>query len=122
MDRFFKNSQLVKSALLIYWVVLTFLLLKPSHLEEQSWYLFDGIDKVIHVSVFIMLGFLFMTAFKGTIFWTFIQIMLLYAFLTEIFQEMMHMGRSMEVLDIVADSIGIFLGYYIYKVYVKNFL
>lgn len=48
--------------------------------------------------------------------------MLIYAFLTEILQEEMKLGRSMETLDIVADTIGCLIGYYIYKVLAKRFL
>lgn len=41
--------------------------------------------------------------------------MLIYAFLTEILQEEMKMGRSMEILDIFADFFGVLMGYYIFK-------
>ena len=120
MDRFFENSKLLKIALLIYWVVLTFLLLKPAHLQEKAWYIFDGVDKIVHLSIFAFLGFLFMLVSKHTKFIVFIQIMLIYAFVTEILQEIMNMGRSLETLDIVADFAGVCLGYYIYKVFIKN--
>lgn len=40
--------------------------------------------------------------------------MLIYAFLTEILQDEMHLGRSMENLDILADTIGILVGYYVF--------
>ena len=44
-----------------------------------------------------------------------VWIMLAYAFLTEILQEEMHLGRSMETLDIIADTIGVFIGYFFFK-------
>lgn len=41
--------------------------------------------------------------------------MLIYAFLTEILQDEMQLGRSMENLDILADTIGVLIGYYVFK-------
>ena len=41
--------------------------------------------------------------------------MLIYAFLTEILQEEMKLGRTMEFLDIIADVFGVLIGYYIFK-------
>ena len=119
LDRFIPNSKILKIALLIYWVVLTFLLLKPSHLEQDAWYIFDGVDKLVHLSVFAFLGFLFMMVFPRTKFIVFIQIMLIYAFATEILQDVMQFGRSLEVLDAVADTAGVCIGYYIYKITAK---
>ena len=54
-------------------------------------------------------------------FLVFIQIMLIYAFITEILQEVMQMGRSLENLDILADFIGVCSGFYIYKYLSKTF-
>jgi len=48
--------------------------------------------------------------------------MLIYAFLTEILQDEMHLGRSMETLDILADTIGVIVGYYIFKKIQQIFL
>lgn len=115
MDRYLKNSKIQKAALLIYWVVLTFLLLKPAHLNKEAWFVFDGVDKIVHLSVFALLGFIFMVAFSRTKFLVFIQIMLLYAFFTEIMQDLMKMGRSLETLDIIADCVGVCFGYYLYQ-------
>ena len=54
-------------------------------------------------------------AFPKVKLWTFLQIMLGYGLLTEILQDEMHMGRSMEILDLVADMLGVAIGYWIYK-------
>lgn len=81
--------------------------------------MFSGIDKVIHVSIFALLAFCFRTAFPRTKFIYFIQIMLSYAFLTEILQDEMHLGRSAEILDVVADTAGFFLGSFFF-VKIKN--
>ncbi|WP_292009244.1 VanZ family protein [Chryseobacterium sp.] len=105
----------------IYWAFLTYMLLKPGQENHEYWFMFNGIDKVLHISIFAMLGFSFVAAFPKIKFSYFFQIILIYAFLTEILQEEMHLGRSMETLDIVADIIGCLAGYYIYKMLIKRF-
>lgn len=97
------------------------MLLKPGVENQEYWFMFSGIDKVLHLSIFGMLGFSFIAAFPKIKFTYFFQIILIYAFLTEIFQDEMHLGRSMETLDIVADTIGCVLGYFIYKVLIKRY-
>jgi VanZ family protein len=98
------------------------MLLRPGVENREYFFMFDGIDKVLHLGIFAMLGFLFIAAFPRIRFSYYFQIILIYAFLTEILQEEMNLGRSMETLDIVADTIGCLLGYYIYKELVKRFL
>ena len=117
-----KVSKIFSKILPIYWAFLTFMLLKPGTENKEYWFMFDGIDKVLHLSIFAVLGFCFMAAFQKTKFLLFIQIMLAYAVLTEILQDEMHWGRSSEVLDIFADAIGVLIGYYLfYKVKDLNF-
>ncbi|AIL47188.1 hypothetical protein BD94_3413 [Elizabethkingia anophelis NUHP1] len=41
--------------------------------------------------------------------------MLCFAFLTEILQDEMHLGRAMEGLDVVADTVGALIGYLVYQ-------
>lgn len=114
-------SKIFSKILPIYWAFLTYMLLKPGEENHEYWFMFNGIDKVLHVSIFAMLGFCFIAAFPKIKFSYFFQIILIYAFLTEILQEEMGLGRSMETLDIVADVVGCLLGYYIYKMLVKLF-
>lgn len=114
-------SKIFSKILPIYWAFLTYMLLKPGEENHEYWFMFNGIDKVLHVSIFAMLGFCFIAAFPKIKFSYFFQIILIYAFLTEILQEEMGLGRSMETLDIVADVVGCLLGYYIYKMLVKRF-
>lgn len=116
-----KISKIFSKILPIYWAFLTYMLLKPGEENHEYWFMFNGIDKVLHISIFAMLGFCFISTFPRIKFSYFFQVILIYAFLTEILQEEMGLGRSMETLDIVADVIGCLLGYYIYKVLVKRF-
>lgn len=114
-------SKIFSKILPIYWAFLTYMLLKPGEENHEYWFMFNGIDKVLHLSIFAALGFCFIAAFPKIKFYYFIQIILLYAFLTEILQEEMGLGRSMETLDIVADTIGCLIGYYTYKFLIKRF-
>ena len=99
----------------IYWAFLTFMLLKPGVENFEFPFMFDGIDKLLHLSIFTMLGFTFMAAYPKIKFSFFIQIMMIYGMLTEILQDEMHYGRSLEFLDLVADMVGVLIGYFIFK-------
>ncbi|WP_228421908.1 VanZ family protein [Chryseobacterium soldanellicola] len=116
-----KISKIFSKILPIYWAFLTYMLLKPGEENNEYWFMFNGIDKILHLSIFAMLGFTFMASFPRIRFYYFIHIILIYAFLTEILQEEMGLGRSMETLDIVADTIGCLIGYSIYKALIKRF-
>lgn len=112
-------SGIFRKILPIYWAFLTFMLLKPGVENREYWFMFSGIDKVLHVSIFIMLGFCFVAAFPRIKLLTFVYIMLIYSFLTEILQDEMKLGRSLEVYDIVADTVGFLVGYAAFR-YLKN--
>ncbi len=116
-----KISKILSKILPIYWAFLTYMLLKPGEENHEYWFMFQGIDKLLHLSIFAALGFFFMAAFPKIKFYYFIQIILIYAFLTEILQEEMGLGRSMETLDVIADTIGCLIGYFAYKLVVKRF-
>jgi len=117
-----KVSNIFIKILPIYWAFLTYMLLRPGVENHEYFFMFDGIDKVLHFGIFGMLGFCLIAAFPRLRFSYYLQIILIYAFLTEILQEEMHLGRSMETLDIVADTIGCLAAYYLYKEMVKRFL
>ncbi|WP_410494000.1 VanZ family protein [Chryseobacterium sp. G0162] len=116
-----KISKIFSKILPIYWAFLTYMLLKPGEENQEYWFMFSGIDKVLHISIFAALGFSFIAAFPKIKFSYFFQIILIYGFLTEILQEEMGLGRSMETLDIVADTVGCLIGYFTYKLLIKRF-
>jgi len=116
-----KISKIFSKILPIYWAFLTYMLLKPGEENHEYWFMFSGIDKVLHFCIFAALGFSFIATFPKIKFSYFLQIILIYAFLTEILQEEMGLGRSMETLDIVADAIGCLVGYFAYKILIKRF-
>ena len=107
-----KISKIFSKILPIYWAFLTFMLLKPGVENQEFPFMFEGIDKVLHLSIFALLGFCFMATFPKIKFIHYIQIMLIYSILTEILQDEMGFGRSLEALDLVADTIGVIIGYF----------
>lgn len=100
-----------KIVLPIYWAILTFVLLKPSEAVPKYWFLFTGIDKVVHIGIFAMLAFLYRLSFRDMPALLFFSVMLGYGVATEILQGLMHAGRSMEFLDLIADMFGVGIGY-----------
>jgi VanZ family protein len=100
----------------IYWAFLTYILLKGGlEKREPYWFEFTNIDKTIHLAIFALLGFCFRVAYPKQKFWIFFQLMLIYALLTEILQDEMALGRSMETLDLVADMLGVLTGYFVWR-------
>ena len=98
------------------------MLLKPG-VENISYpFMFAGIDKILHLCIFMFLGFAFMATFPKIKFLYFIQIMIIYGLLTEILQDEMNWGRSLEGLDLVADICGNLIGYFIYKKLLRSIL
>lgn len=80
-------------------------------------------DKVVHFIAFALLGFCYAVAFPKQRWWIFLGIMTAYALLTEVLQEIMAMGRTMDILDFGADILGGlvgFLGRIFYRKFAKN--
>ena len=109
-----------KITLPIYWAFLTYMLLRPGVENKEYPFMFQHIDKIIHFTIFFLLGFFFRVRFPNIKPLYFFLILISYALLTEILQDVMKMGRSLEVLDAVADTLGLSFAYYIYNRYVKS--
>ena len=108
-----------KITLPIYWAFLTYMLLRPGVENKEYFFMFPHIDKLIHFSIFFLLGFFFRLRFPKVSLLYFFLMLISYALLTEILQDVMKWGRSLEVLDAVADTLGLSLSYYIYNRYEK---
>ena len=108
-----------KITLPIYWAFLTYMLLRPGVENKEYFFMFPHIDKLIHFSIFFLLGFFFRLRFPKVALLYFFLMLISYALLTEILQDVMKWGRSLEVLDAVADTLGLSLSYYIYNRYEK---
>ncbi len=99
----------------IYWAFLTYMLLRPGVENMEFPFMFPGIDKVLHLSIFAFLGFVLMATWPKMKLIYFVQLMAIYGLLTEILQDELGWGRSLEFLDLVADMAGGLIGYYVYK-------
>lgn len=114
-----KISKIFTKILPIYWAFLTYMLLRPGVENKEYFFMFPHLDKLIHFTIFFLLGFFFRLRFPKTPLLYFFLILISYALLTEILQDIMKLGRSLEVLDAVADTLGLSLSYYIYNKYEK---
>ncbi|MNK97613.1 VanZ like family protein [compost metagenome] len=108
-----------KITLPIYWAFLTYMLLRPGLENKEYFFMFPHLDKLIHFTIFFLLGFFYRVRFPKVSLLYYFLILGSYALLTEILQDTMNWGRSLEFLDAVADILGLSLAYYIYNRYVK---
>lgn len=108
-----------KITLPIYWAFLTYMLLRPGVENKEYFFMFPHLDKLIHFTIFFLLGFFFRVRFPKVSLLYYFLLLVSYALLTEILQDVMKWGRSLEVLDAVADILGLSLAYYIYNRYEK---
>ena len=113
MDRIIKKYS--KIILPIYWAFLTYMLLRPGLENKEYFFMFPHLDKLIHFSIFFALGFFFRLRFPKIAIMHFSLLLISYALLTEILQDIMKVGRSLEILDAIADTFGFALSYYIYN-------
>lgn len=113
-------TKYIKITLPIYWAILTYMLLRPGAENKEYFFMFPQLDKVIHFSIFFLLGFLFKVRFPKISIFHFFLILISYGLLTEILQDVMDLGRSLEILDAVADSLGVCLAFYLYNKYLKS--
>ncbi len=105
-----------KKVLLIYWAILTFILLKPgSDHPHQYWFYFNGIDKLVHFSIFALLVFLLRLVYHQWSISKVLCVILFYGIFTELAQHYMQMGRSGDVLDLLADMLGATIGLFVYQ-------
>ena len=89
------------------------LLLADSLPKDIHW--FEGADKVVHFGIFGILGFLFEATYPKQDFYKYLAILLLYAIFTEIAQHLMDNGRSGDVMDLLADILGIIIAYIVFR-------
>jgi VanZ family protein len=115
---FFSIPQWLRITLsLIYLIIVAFLsLLPPNDFPDIP--LFPGADKVVHTCMYLGLTWLAcwsMHAEKKRV-WYFLIVLfsISWGVLMEIFQYLMHLGRSFDVYDILGNSIGTLIGALIY--------
>jgi VanZ family protein len=107
-------------------ISLTFLLLLPGNdLEGSSWWETYKIDKVVHIVTFSILSLstsitlsklrvLIDTNYR--LMTLILVVCTIFGTILEFLQQELRVGRSAELLDIVADCIGVLLGFVIFRI------
>jgi VanZ family protein len=107
-------------------ISLTFLLLLPGNdLEGSSWWETYKIDKVVHIVTFSILSLstsitlsklrvLIDTNYR--LMTLILVVCTIFGTILEFLQQELRVGRSVELLDIVADCIGVLLGFVIFRI------
>lgn len=114
---FFGVAAIAWSLLLLY---LHFL---PAHeIQVEGWYLKYHFDKVAHMIMFAVMFVLWFRFFRlnQTLKKTIILagvIVLIYGAVLEILQGTVVVGRTTDLLDFLADSVGILVGFAIIKIF-----
>ncbi len=114
-----KIHNLLQITLFFYTLLLTYMLLRPADSLPKDIHWFEGVDKVVHFGIFGVLGFLFVATYSKQDFYKYLAILLLYAIFTEIAQQLMGNGRSGDVMDLLADTLGIVVAYIVFRCVVK---
>ena len=111
---------------ILYSVFITILFLLPTKEIPKLFNTFIPIDKLVHVSIFLVLTFLWLLYVNSILNDTkpivllFILIAsLFYAILIEVIQELCLSSREAEFFDIIADLLGVSLGLLFFRNY-KN--
>ena len=103
------------------WVVVTAILhaIPGSDFPVVSFSDFFQLDKLIHSIIFMIGVYLFSVAFKEQQKIQFLRHVvisfILYGLLLEVLQGLVFVERSADILDWIADIIGVFLGVWIFK-------
>jgi VanZ family protein len=104
-------------------LVVAFLCLYPFQSQKES--TIPHFDKVIHVTLFLVLSYFWMRGLSAQNQFKKVQAKavlitviatITYGVLIEVLQEVMHLGRSFDALDIVADSVGVMFGFGVFRV------
>ena len=109
-----KIHNLLQITLFFYTLLLTYMLLRPANSLPKDIHWFEGADKVVHFGIFGVLGFLFEATYPKQDFYKYLAIFL-YAIFTEIAQHLMDNGRSGDVMDLLADILGIIIAYILFR-------
>lgn len=114
-----KNSTYSKVLFVGYTCLVLVATLMPTALiksQGESWIQslsFKNGDKVIHFTLFFIFTTLFFYAISFKNKFHYIWIPILFGILIEIGQQTMGMGRTFDFFDILANSLGVLLAYYL---------
>ena len=110
------------------WALLILLLsgLPSSNLPDSS---VEGLDKIVHFSIYLLFAHLLIVAFKKQIIYTKLRlnafkiavaIAVLYGVFIEVLQGTVFVSRSIELLDMLANSVGALAGVLSFKLVYGN--
>ena len=105
--------------LLLYMTVVAILSLMPAY-DLPEFTIFSGIDKVVHLSMYLGLSVLTCWSFeinrkKMTPIYILLAGVFMWGVLMEILQRTMHNGRNFEFRDMIANLTGAIIGLMIYR-------
>lgn len=109
----FLSYKKLNLVLAIAWTILIFIGCSMPGKELPKLNLFDQFDKVVHFTFFLVF-FVFWNAWKNRPS-LFILLSILYGFGIEFYQLHCVAGRSFDVWDGVADSVGALTGYFVFR-------
>jgi len=93
-----------------------------------TWFGIPHFDKVAHLGAYGVWSFLFLLAAQKTLgyckqrMWQIVGLLILVGCGLEFGQYYMHEGRSFEVLDMLANTVGVMTGILIYYFFKKRFI
>jgi VanZ family protein len=102
-------------------IIVTLSLLPASDFPKVP--LFPGVDKVIHVAMYFILAVTLLWAFRETnaARWKLYGFIVTWGLIMEIVQNLMNLGRSFSLLDILANITGAFLGIIVFRALVSKY-
>lgn len=103
----------------LFWIALLFSYVAAIVPQDSAPSLGPLSDKIHHIIAFVVLGLLLRLGYKIR-YWTAFLLLVVYGSFIE-FSQLFTLNRSAEITDILADSIGIFIGLTFYKYFKKVF-
>lgn len=118
------NTSLRRILFFTYLALITSLSILPSS-DLPSVKLFPGADKLVHLGMYAGFTFLMMWSwprfFKGTQQLIPLFAVMFYGLGMEILQDLGHQGRSFEIMDVVANTIGYLPGWLAYRLFLNYY-
>tara|TARA_B100001250_G_scaffold408607_1_gene431327 strand:- start:515 stop:859 length:345 start_codon:yes stop_codon:yes gene_type:complete len=109
-----------KKIFFIYLFIILMVSSIPGNSFPKSWFSFGIQDKVYHLIEYSILGFLGNLSYSRSIGYKIIIYCILFGFFDELYQGLIP-GRFPNAFDVIADALGVILGYSITYLIVKKY-
>ena len=120
IGRLLESKQLF-TICLSYSVVVTIVFLVPAKQVPSLFDFYIPIDKLVHIFIFLVLSFLWLTYIdrvltntKPIVLFLALLVCLLYGIIIEVSQELFVRSRKAEALDVIADLFGASIGLFLF--------